>query len=162
LEKSIPYFSTDFLIGALEKGAPQFDIKFGPFIPKAERVWPILDYLMKGIVEWTDDYLIEGDSLLPKYIPSFLDKYKEEVKCCFVGFTTMSPKNKLAEIRKYSSHKDDWTQKRSDKQMLKAINSMIEFSKYLKIECLKHDIKYFDVSEKFQENLDEIFNYLTK
>jgi len=162
LEKNIPYFSTDFLIEALEKGAPQLDIKFGPFIPKAEKVWPILDYLIRGIVDWADNYLIEGDSLLPKYTSGFQDKYKERTNCCFVGFTKIKPEEKLNEVRKYSSQKDDWTTKRSDQSMLKAINSMIVFSKYLESECSKYHIKYFDVSENFQENLNKIFNYLTK
>jgi len=161
-ERNISYFSTDFLIESLEKGAPQLNIKFGPFIPKAEKVWPILNYLMKGIVEWTESYLIEGDSLLPKYLSTFQKRNKNKVSCCFVGFTKISPEDKLSEIRKYSNQKDDWTNKRSDQQMLKAINSMIEFSEFLETECTKYNIKYFDVSDNFQENLDEVFDFLTK
>lgn len=161
-ERRIPYFSTDFLIWALEKGAPQLDIKFGPFLPKAEKVWPIIKPLMSVLTEDVDNYLIEGDSLLPKYVSGFQKEYKNETRSCFVGFTNISPEDKLAEVRKYSNQKDDWTKKHSDKKLLDTIKSMIEFSKYLEKECDKHKIQYFDMSVNFQEKLGEIFNYLIK
>jgi len=161
-EKQIPFFSIDALTTILEESLPNLGIKHGqPFISKAENLWPALKSLLVHLIEEEPDYLIEGDAFLPKHIPELEKKYKNEVKVCFTGFTKISPQDKLREIRKFSGYKDDWTKGRSDERMLKAIKSMIEFSQYLKKESKKFNIKYFEISDNFQKNLDIVFEYLS-
>ena len=161
VEKRIPYFGIDALTTVLQESLPDLGIKHGqPFIFKAEKIWPILKSLLIHFIEEEPDYLAEGDALLPKHVAELEKKYKNEIGVCFTGFTKISPEDKLKEIRQFSDFKDDWTKERSDKEMLMDIKSMIEFSKYLKEECKKFDIKYFEISDNFQKNLDIVFNYL--
>jgi len=160
-EKQIPYFCIDALTTVLQESLPNLGIKHGqPFVSKAENLWPILKSLLFHLAEEEPDYLVEGDALLPKRIPELEKKYKNEIRVCFTGFTKISPQDKLKEIRKFNDFKDDWTKTRSDERMLKAIKSMIEFSQYLEKECKKFNIKYFEISDNFQKNLNIVFEYL--
>jgi hypothetical protein len=49
-----------------------------------------------------------------------------------------------------------------DKDLLKLINSWIEFSKYLEKEAVKYNFAYFDTSDNnFQETIEKAFKHLT-
>ncbi len=160
-EKGIPYFGIDGLTTVLQESLPDLGIKHGqPFISKAEKIWPILNSLLIHFIEEEPNYLAEGDALLPKHVAELEKKYKNEIKACFTGFTKISPEDKLKEIRQFSDFKDDWTKKRSDEKMLGDIKSMIKFSGYLKKECSKLNIEYFEISYNFQKNLNAVFEYL--
>ena len=161
-EKGMPYFGVDGLTTVLQESLPDLGIRHGqPFISKAEKLWPILKSLLIHFIEEELDYLVEGDAFLPKHVSGLEKKCKNEIGVCFTGFTKISPQDKLKEIRKFSDFKDDWTGKRSDREMLGDIKEMIEFSKYLREECKKFDIKYFEISDNFQKNLNNVFEYLS-
>ena len=161
-ERQTPYISTDLIISMLQRGVPSVGIKHGQeFIPKATNLWPIIKPFCESLIKHEPTYLVGGDGLLPKFIPELTEKYKGEVHVCFVGYTSISATEKLKEVRKFGGRKGDWTLNFSDKEMLEGIKKMILFSKYLKRECKKYNIKYFDVSKDFQKKLNDIFTYLT-
>lgn len=163
VEKSIPFFCIDLLITALQEGVPDLGIEHSQdFIPKAEKLWPIVKPLMEHRIYKDSDYLIEGDGILPSQISELINSHPYKVKACFVGFSEVSSQDKFRQVKNLMVSKDDWTKNISDKELLVRIKGMIEVSKYLNVECQKYSIPYFDSSNNFQEYLEKVFQYLTK
>lgn len=161
-ELAIPFFCIDFLTSSLQE-IESLQIRHGlPFIEKAEKLWPLVKPLLGHLLREEPDYFIEGDGILPKHIRELFDEYPGEVKVCFVGFADTTPDQKLKEVREFGNQKDDWTKRHTDEEVKVFLQDMITFSNYIKNECGKYEIKYFDVSFNFNERLDEVFHYLSK
>jgi len=160
IEKQTPFFCVDFLITSLQE-IPSLEIKHGlPFISKAEKLWPLINPMLIGLMHDEPTYLIEGDGLLPKNIAKLRSEFPNDVRACFVGYSEISPSEKFKTVREMGGNMDDWTTKISDDDLIKAIEDMIEFSKYLKSECNKLNIAYFDSSKNFVQYLENVFQYL--
>lgn len=160
-EKQIPYFPLDALFGALANGAPELGVTYDQaFIERAEKMWPVSKHLFNFFFEEEKDYLLEGDCILPSQIKELQDAGRP-IKACFLGYTQLNADEKLALVRRHHQGEIDWTKEIPDDQMLGMVNEMIEFSHYLKEECAKHGIPFFDVSPDFAAVQDEAFNYLT-
>lgn len=161
-EKQIPFFCIDFLITSLQE-IPSLGIKHGqPFISKSEKLWPFVKPLLVELIKESPNYLIEGDGILPIQIAELLKVYPDDVKVCFVGFSEISPQEKFKQVRSLGGNMDDWTKGYLDEKLMSIIENMVKFSEYLKEECSKYDISYFDSSSNFVEYLEEVFQYLTK
>jgi hypothetical protein len=159
-EKQIPYFPLDALFGALANGAPEFGVKYeNSLMERPVKMWPLTKPLFDIFLDEEQDYLVEGDSLLPSQIQELLAEQKK-IRCCFLGYTELNKEEKLALVRQYHQGDIDWTKSISDEEILPMINEMIKFSKYLKDECLKYGIKYFDVSHDFEGVRNTAFEYL--
>lgn len=87
-------------------------------------------------------YVIDTCHLLPR------DAYKlkDKAEIIFIGYTNISVQDKLKEIRDKDTP-NRWTYKLDDNKLIKMIEENIEFSKYLKEECLKYNLKYYETSE---------------
>lgn len=161
-EKQIPFFCIDFLVTSLQE-VRFLDIKHGqPFISKAERLWPLVKPLLTHLIREEPNYLIEGDGILPNQVAELSKDYSNDIKACFVGFSEISTQDKFKQVRELGGNKDDWTKNISDDKLNSYIEDMIKYSKYLKSECNKYDISYFDSSNNFSEYLENVFQYLTK
>src|SRR3989344_8244326 len=161
-EKQIPFFCIDFLITPLQE-IPSLNIKHGqPFISKAEKLWPLVKPLLIHLIKAEPNYLIEGDGILPNQVAELLKGFSSDIKACFVGFSEINPQDKFKQVRKLDGdgNKDDWTKNISDEKLMSYIKNMVKFSKYLKSECNKYDISYFDSSNNFSECLESVFQYL--
>lgn len=160
LQRAIPYLSTDALVTALQEGASNLGIRNGQqFALKAKKIWPIVKSLMEYQIYGDKNYLIEGDAILPSQISELINSHPHKIKVCFVGFSEISPQNKLKKIREYKRGKYDWTEALSDRELLNLIKDMINISKYLKRECQKYNLPYFDSSKNFQEYRKKVFQY---
>lgn len=160
VEKQIPYFPLDALFGALAHGAPQFGVRYeDSFIDRANNLWPLAKHLLDVFFKEESKYLIEGDSLIPNRVNKLIVE-GQSIKCCFLGYAELTKEEKLALVRQYHQGKIDWTKGISDEEMLPMIDDMIQFSKYLKEECAKYEIRYFDVSHDFEGARKEAFEYL--
>jgi hypothetical protein len=104
------------------------------------------------------DYVIEGE-LLPKHVAALAQNYPTQTKSCFLGYTTITPAQKLHHIRTHAGHPNDWSSDCADTDLLKIIRQMIEFSHYLKQECATYQLPYFDTSDRFSEILDAVVAY---
>jgi hypothetical protein len=159
-EKQIPYFPMDALFGALANGAPELGVRYeDSLIERPDKMWPITKHLFNSFFNEEGEFLIEGDSILPSQINEMAMAQKP-VKSCFIGYTELNKDEKLGLVRKHHQGDIDWTRKISDEEMFTMIDEMIEFSKFLKEECAKYDIKYFDISYDFEGVRNEVFEYL--
>lgn len=160
VEKQTPYFPLDALFGALTYGAPQLGVTYeSSLLIRPIKIWPVAKHLLNVLLKEERGYLVEGDSILPSQINE-LTIEKHPVRCCFLGYTEMTKDEKLALIRKYHQGDIDWTRGISDEKMLPMIDEMAQFSKYLRDECAKYKIKYFDVSHDFEGVHNMAFEYL--
>jgi hypothetical protein len=159
-EKEIPYFPLDALFNGLANGAPQLGVAYNQsFIERAEKMWPIVRPLIKCFSDEERDFLVEGDSILPNQVHELMQS-GNKIRACFVGYTELSKEEKLALVRKHHQGELDWTKGISNEEMLKLIDEMIQFSKYLKEECARNGIEYFDISHDFEKSREAAFNYL--
>lgn len=159
-EKGIPYFPLDALFGALVNGAPQFGLSYDdPLIERPTKLWPISKHFFNFFFQEEKDFLIEGDSILPSQVNEMIVSGRS-VKSCFFGYTQLDKDEKLLLVRKYHQGDIDWTKELPDEEMLPLIDEMISFSKYLKEECNKYGIMYFDVSHDFDDARNAAFEYL--
>ena len=159
-EKQIPYFPLDTLFGALVYGTPEFGLTYeDSFTDRPIKLWRLVKPLLNVFFTEEKDYLIEGDSILPSQINELITNSKP-VKCCFFGYTELTKDQKLALVRQHHQGAIDWTKGISNEEMLPMIDEMIQFSHYLKEECTKYGIKYFDVSHDFEGVRNEAFKYL--
>ncbi|MES2225664.1 MAG: hypothetical protein V4480_02540 [Patescibacteria group bacterium] len=160
VEKQIPYFPLDGLFYSLVHGAPEFGVLYENTLKeRPHKMWPLVKPLLNYFLKEEKEYLIEGDSILPSQVSESIAEGKP-IKCCFVGYAESNKDEKLALVREYHQGDADWTKDISDEEMLPMIDEMIEFSQYLKEECSKYDIKYFDVSHDFEGVYTEAFEYL--
>lgn len=95
-------------------------------------------------------YVIDTCHLLPVDAKEIKDK----VNIIFIGYSNISIEDKIKEVRE-SDKPNRWTYSLSDKELYEMLKENIEFSKYLKQECAKYNILYFDTSE-----MDKIKEYL--
>jgi hypothetical protein len=107
------------------------------------------------------DYVIEGE-LLPKYVAELHHRYPLQIKACFLGYTAITPAQKLREIRTNAGYPNDWSSECSDSDLLNIITRMIEFSRYLMDECKTYNLRYFDTSHNFVQTLDQVVAYISE
>lgn len=159
-EKQIPYFPLDALLGSLVYGAPQMGIRYeDSFTDRSNKLWPITKQMIKMLLNEEQSYLIEGDSILPAQVSELMAQ-QASVRSCFVGYGGLSGAEKLSLVRQHHRGEVDWTKEIPDKDLLPMIETMIDFSKYIKEECMRHKIEYFDISHDFQGSQDAAFQYL--
>jgi hypothetical protein len=160
VEKHIPYFPLDALFGALVHGVPERGLRYeDSLLERPVKMWPIAKHFFSFFFDEEKGFLIEGDSILPNQVQELIAD-KKPVRCCFLGYTDLTKEEKLSLIREHHQGEADWTKGISDKEMLPLIDEMIQFSKYLKEECARYSIKYFDISHDFRGVRNEAFSYL--
>ena len=160
VERYMPYVHLDVLKRGLARGVPEYGID-----PNAgakavgERLWPLVREMCASLLRDDIDYVIEGE-VLPKDVAALRDAHPSQVKACFLGYTTITPEEKLRNIRTHGGYPNDWAPEYTDAALLEVIASMIEFSRYLKRECAVYDIPYFDTSDNFTQTLDQVMAYV--
>jgi len=161
-QRNIPFFPIDYLIYSLKEGAPEYGVNQDlPFIDKSEKLWNLSEPLLNALIFNEEEYLVEGDALLPKHA-ALLKEAHPDIRPCFLGYTNVDESEKLRVIREFGQgRKDDWTNKESDDNVRAMIKRAMKYSVYLRDECSKLAIPYFDMSEDFTGMLERVFAYLT-
>lgn len=162
-EKLIPFFPLDGLVGMLTHSAPEHGVKHqNDFVDKSEKTWKFSKELFKYFIATQESYAVEGDCILPKQVAELQVKYSERIRCCFMGYPSLTAQEKLDAVRRFHVGEKDWTHKHSDEAMLEMIEAMIVYSKHLQEECKTYNIPFFDVSEDFEKSQAEAYEFLVK
>lgn len=160
-EKLVPFFPLDGLVGMLTHSAPEHGVRHqNDFVDKSEKTWKFSKELFKYLFKTQESYLVEGDCILPKQVAELQIKYSEKIKCCFLGYPSLTAKQKLELVRTFHRGEEDWTTKHNDEAMLEMIEAMIKYSRYMKEECEKYNIAFFDVSDDFEKTHIKAFEFL--
>ncbi|MBN2074874.1 MAG: hypothetical protein JW762_04920 [Dehalococcoidales bacterium] len=157
----IPCFNLDVLMMGLANGLPEYDINpDDPEFRNAEKMWPILRSMLINMIETGTEYILEGYTIIPEHASEIRSLFPDQVRSCFIGYTRIDPEKKLEEIRIYSDFPNDWAKTSSDNEILNLVNRSISYSSFLKTECEKYQIPYFDQSEDFIDTQRRVLAYL--
>jgi hypothetical protein len=156
----VTHFSIDKLIAGLAATAPELGLKIrDPARKRAEILWPVLRLIAGQASRAGEDFLLEGDALLPGRVAEFISSRSLAAKACFIGYAHANPKAKLRAIRRYAADRNDWTHKLDDAALLKLIGELRDFSESLRGECRLHGVPYFDASDRFASRLHDAEAY---
>ncbi|NNK89991.1 MAG: hypothetical protein HKO89_05230 [Saprospiraceae bacterium] len=163
VRKGISYFSLDWLIMGFTNGMKEYGIHDKLFPDEiAERSWSFLKAMFESMIWGEEDYIIEGEAILPELIIELSRKHPGKLRICFLGYTDVDACNKLREIKQYTSGTRDWLNKESDEYIIDHIHNMIAHSIRIRKSCTEHGLAYFDTSEAFIERIEEACKYLLK
>jgi hypothetical protein len=159
-DMQMSYLSIDVLKMGLARGAPEYglDPDAGGIIV-AEKLWPLVREMSASLLGEGVDYAMEGE-LLPQHVAALRHAHPSHIKACFLGYTTITPTQKLHEIRTYSGHPNDWPSTYADAALLDIITREIAFSQYLMDECAKYGMCYFDTSRDFVQTREQVIAYM--
>ena len=159
-EMQLPFLSLDVLKMGLARGVPEYTVDpDAGGMQVAERLWPLVREMSINLLHEQMDYVFEGE-ILPKNVNALRQVYPMQVRACFLGYRTLTPTQKLHEIRTHAGHPNDWPREYSDADLLDIIDREIAFSQYLQAECVKYHFRYFDTSQHFMKVLDEVAAYV--
>ena len=158
-EMQLPFLSLDVLKMGLARGVPEYPIDpDAGGMQVAERLWPLVREMSINLLHEQMDYVFEGE-ILPKNVDALRNAYPTGVRACFLGYSTITPTQKLHEIRTYAGHPNDWPREYTDADLLAIIDREIAFSKNLQAECVRYHIRYFDMSHNFMQVLEDVVAY---
>ncbi len=145
----------------LTHSAPEHGVRHqNDFVDKSEKTWKFSKELLKYLLKTQESYLVEGDCILPKQISELKEKYSEQIRCCFLGYPSLTAQHKLDLVRTFHLGENDWTHKHDDEVLIEMLKAMIVYSKHLQEECEKYDIPFFDMSENFEEVQAAAYGFL--
>src|SRR5690242_6570010 len=116
-------------------------------------MWPMVRAMAKSALETGDDYLIEGDVILPEHVAELQRESLGRIRACFLGYAAIDPATKMTAIRRFASA-SDWTRTLEDAYLLKLTAELRDFSAYLRDECARRDFAYFDEAAGFEAMLE--------
>jgi 2-phosphoglycerate kinase len=161
--KGISYFSLDWLVMGFTNGIPTYgihDLLFPDEI--AERSWSFLKAMFESMIWGEEDYIIEGEAILPELIIELVNNHAGKLSICFVGYTDVDVHQKFKEIKRYSTGKKDWLNDKSDEYIIDHVNNMVTHSKRIKQSCRENDLAYFDTSSNFLDGINRAMDFLLK
>ena len=159
-EMQLPYLSLDVLKMGLTRGVPEYSIDpDAGGMQVATRLWPLVREMSINLLYEQADYVFEGE-ILPRDVAALRCAYPAQVCGVFLGYSAVTPTQKLDEIRTHAGFPNDWPREYSDAALLAIINREITFSRYLQAECLRYHFRYFDSSQHFMQVLDEVVAYV--
>ena len=161
--KGISYLSLDWLMMGFTNGIPEYGIHDKLFPDEiAERAWSFFKAMMESMLYVEENCIIEGEAVLPALIVELMEKYPDQIKTCFVGFTSVDVEDKFRDIKLHSTATKDWLIDESDEYIKDHIQNMITHSIQMEQACRQHGITYFDTSEDFLGTIEEVIHYLSK
>lgn len=146
---NIPGITTDLIRDSLYETYPEHhDFKDGPDIYRAKGFSKLWESIIHNRRLYQDNLLIEGVNFLPETLNKF--KKLDYVEIYFLIYPKIAQKELYDRVRKYDS-KHSWTAECSDEEIKNLCKVWINDSKFLKEECEKYGIKYFDTSNDFEK-----------
>lgn len=158
-----PYVPVDSLMMGFMNGVPSLGVhdKLWPH-EIAGKIWPFLRACCENMISNHIDYIFEGEAFLPEKVRELMDKYPEQIKACFIGYSETEVSRKANEVKSHPNHKEDWLLNQSDDSINQHIQNMINYSIRIKAQCETTDIAYFDTSMTFEPIINEVIKFFTK
>jgi hypothetical protein len=160
-EYGLSYFSIDTLIAKLASSEPRLglEVSDGP-LKRAKIIWPTLRKIASEACRRNEEFLLEGDALLPSQVMELGRGSHTGLKACFIGYADVDPARKLRTVRHYAQGRTYWTDVLYDTRLLELIGELRTFSEYIRRECGHYKIPYFDGSVCFAGALRDAQSYL--
>ena len=154
-EHRIPRFSLDYFTSAFRE-RPDLGIRHeDPTEGRAKALWPFVKPMLRNIAEEEPHYCVDGAVLLPDMVAEIMAEYPGEIRACFMGYPSISPERKRAEIREHGNTINNWLREASDEEVLKLVRDMIISSQSLHADCERLGLSFFDISRDFDAVIDQ-------
>ena len=161
VQDQTPYYSLDYITSIFHNGAPELGIShYQATLERAELLWPRIEVALTVFAEREPNYLIDGEAFLPKHISGLLDYLKDNGRACFFGYAEADANEKFQLVKSIPSEVNDWVSLTDDNTIKNTILESIEFSRYIRDECAKYDLAYFDTSHDFDGQIEAARRYL--
>ncbi|WP_299526564.1 hypothetical protein [Winogradskyella sp.] len=108
-----------------------------------------------------ENCIIDGEAVLPELVIELVEKYPNDIKICFLGYTKIGLIEKVKQVKEYAQSNRDWISDKSDEYITDHIQNMLPHSKHIKKSCESTGIEYFDTSTDFKKTLLEVKKYMT-
>ncbi len=151
--------SIDSFVSALRDSFPSLGITHSNTERKFELLPPfVFSYMKKITNEYPDEnFVLEGWHVYPNEISKLF--HDTNVKIICLGYTKISCEETFNLIRE-NEKENSYTKKMSDEKVKELISNHIEYSKILKKQCAKNNIKFYDTSFERNTVLKEAMEYL--
>ena len=160
-QRGIAYLSLDWIVMGFTNGMPECEIHDKLFPDEiATRLRKFLEAMCENMLWTGEDYVIEGEAILPESAKSILDGNSGRAIACFLGYSDIKVEEKVKETKTYSTGDRDWLMNESDETIHQHIENMVEYSRKLKGQCSQHDVPYFDTSANFMTAIEQATEYL--
>ena len=160
LEKyKIPYLSIDHLkMGLYRSGS---DYGFNPESKDeiiTEKLWPIIKGIIMTNIENDQNIIIEG-CYLPESINELETEYLCKIKYLYIIFSEEYIRNNFMEK---IIGKRNIIENRGDNNYVKDeyIEEYILENRTNKEKCIRNEIKYFEIKENYENEINEIFEWI--
>ena len=128
-------------------------------LDKGRLFYPTLKELIANVSIRAEDCVIEGEVILPEFIPDLANKYN--IKCCFLGLS----KTSLEDIITHGGF-FNWPQYKLDNNLGYEIADLaqrtVDKSTTIQNEAKKYKLPYFDLSANYPEESKAALNSLLK
>jgi hypothetical protein len=145
IRKPMPSFSCDFLYD-LEQVKKLEGFGNADILNKGRLFLPTLKELLINVSLRSKDCAIEGEVILPEFIPELMEKY--DIKCCFLGLSEA----KLDNIITHGSF-FNWPRYKLNNNLGHEVATLAERtvsrSKTIQIEAEKYKLPYFDLVNNY-------------
>ncbi|MDR9417109.1 MAG: hypothetical protein RI564_12560 [Gracilimonas sp.] len=160
-QTGLPYFSVDWLVMGFGNGIPDYGIHH-MMMPDviAKNIWSFLKAMCEAIILNGESCVIDGEALLPELVYELTNKFPDDVKVVFLGFTEISLDEKVKQVQQYAQLKKDWISDKSKEYIRDHVKNMLPHSKEIRKSCKKYNIKYFDTSKNFERTIEDVVEYL--
>lgn len=143
--KPMPSFSCDFLYD-LKQIKNLDDFGAADILEKGRSFLPALKELLINVALRAEDCVIEGEVILPEFIPELAKTYK--IRCCFLGLSE-------ANLEDIISHGGffNWPQYKIDNNLEQEVATLAERtvrrSRTIQSEAEKYKLPYFDLANNY-------------
>ncbi len=152
--QKIPFFSTDAFVLALRDVAPELGVKDQlPYPDLGLKFFPYLERLVKYLDGSLDNYVLEGEVILPEFVDKLSRDYS--VRAVFLGNTRIT----LEQMKKHVG-KNDWISGLSKDIQESLVPWIRGNSEFFKQECQTYDQPFFDLGKDYQETLQKAYDSL--
>ena len=161
LEKGISYLSLDWIVMGFTNGIPEYGVHDKLFPDEIARgTWTFIKAMIESMLYNETECVIEGEAILPELISELINKYPQKIRIVFLGYTDISVKQKVKEIKIYSQDKNDWLLEHPDNYIIDHVINMVVHSQMIKESCTYYDLPYFDTSADFMSSIDQAISHL--
>jgi len=160
-ETGLSLFSIDFLMMGLMKGLPSLGVHDKMWAHEiAEKIWPILENMIKSMIYGQEDYIFEGEAFIPLYVSQLLQEHPGEVKAVFLGYSTIDINRKIQDVKNNPNPKNDWLLQMPEQEIRDHLVNMKDLSQKIKDQCSCNNVPYFDTSQDFEKKIKRVIEFL--
>lgn len=162
-QTGVPYLGLDFLKMGISRGLPEYGVDpNGGDLVIAKQIWPVVKGMVVTLFEEGEDYMLEGTYLLPEYVVELQEMMGDVIRSCFVGYAEMDTWEKVGYIRAHAirSGNKDWSSE-DDTEAYERAEFLKQFSVYIRDECEKYGLKYFESESDHQKTITNVVQFLS-